>query len=670
MTKEEAKKEINRLSGLVAYHNKLYYQEGQPTIADYEYDQLLAKLIQLEDKYPDLRRRDSPTQVLGELPNKNFVTVYHQYPMLSLSNSYSPENIENFMQRIQKQLLHEPIEFFCELKFDGIAASLLYKQGKLDRVVTRGDGMKGDDITKNAQYMLNLPQLIQFSGLPIEFEVRGEILMPLAKFEALNQLRLADGEEPLANPRNATAGVLKTLKSHANFKNLLECHVYSLRSPHLALETQEAGIQLLAQWGFLVSETYKKCKNLAEVLAYINYWEHARKELLVGIDGVVIKVNSIGQQQKLGLTAKSPRWAIAHKYKPENLSTILEQVDFQVGRTGVITPVAHLKPILLAGTTVRKASLHNAKEIERLDLHLGDTVFVEKRGDIIPKVTGVDLTKRKSTHQPVKFIRACPACGTALVSRHTKEIYYCPNHKNCLPQIQGLLAHFVQRKAMNIQAIGKKTIELFTRQGLVRTAADLYQLRYPDICSLAGFQDLSTNNILRGIQQSKQRPFESVLFGLGIPYVGEVVATKLAKHFPDIVTLAQAHWADLVKIPDIGDEIASSLISYFQDPDNLQLIRRLQEAGLQLIRTMPSLGDTTPTLLGKNFVLSGTFDNFDREQLKELIKSKGGRILASISKKLHYLVIGHNPGPLKLHQAQALDIPTINEQAIMKMLEA
>jgi DNA ligase (NAD+) len=669
MTKKEAQKEIHRLSELVAYHNKLYYQYGRPEISDYEYDQLLAKLTQLEEKYPDLKLSHSPTQVLGDTTSKNFATVYHQYPMLSLANTYSADEVEQFVRRIQKQLPNESIEFFCELKFDGIAASLLYKQGKLDKVVTRGDGMKGDDITQNAQQITSLPRHPQAPGLPTEFEARGEIFMPLAHFEELNRLRLAHGEEPLANPRNATAGTLKTIKPSSGPKRLLDCYVYAFRSSQLELTTHEEGIQLLSQWGFPVSPTYKKCTSLEGVLDYINTWEHTKKELPVAIDGVVIKVNSIDQQKRLGLTAKSPRWAIAYKYKPENVATVLEQVSFQVGRTGVITPVAHLKPILLAGTVVKKASLHNTKEIERLGLHLGDTVFIEKGGDIIPKVTGVDLTKRKTGSQPVKFITHCPACGTALVSHYKQKLYYCPNTKGCRLQIQALLVHFVQRKAMDIQAIGKKTIELFIEKGLVHTPADLYQLRYSDIRGLEGFQDLSTKNILKGIQQSKQRSFEKLLFGLGIPHVGEVVAAKLVRHFPSIETLMHAQPADLVKIPDIGEEIATSITKYFQDSDHRALIERLREAGLQLKLTTPSSTQDNQPFIGKTFIISGTFENFEREQLKELIKRKGGKISSGITKQLNYLVIGQHPGRAKLDQAQMHNVSIIDEEAIIKMLK-
>jgi DNA ligase (NAD+) len=589
--------------------------------------------------------------------------------MLSLSNTYSAAEVSQFVNRTQKQLPGESIDFFCELKFDGVAVSLLYQGGVLDKVVTRGDGLKGDDITQNAKQIASIPQVVQASQIPSTFEARGEVFMPLAQFEELNQLRLAYGEEPLANPRNATAGTLKTIKPSAGPKRLLDCYIYAFRSTDLELPTHEAGIQLLAQWGFPISPTYKKCSTLQEVLDYIDGWEHAKKELAVAIDGIVIKVNRIDQQERLGLTAKSPRWAIAYKYKPENVATILEKVTYQIGRTGIITPVAHFKPTLLAGTTVRKASLHNDREINRLGLHLGDTVFIEKGGDIIPKVTGVDLSKRKTDSQLVVFIDHCPACGTALVSRYKQTLYYCPNTKGCSPQTQALLVHFVQRKAMDIEAIGKKTIALLVDKGLVRTPADLYQLRYSDIRALEGFKDLSTQNILRGIQQSKQRPFERLLFGLGIPHVGEVVAAKLVQHYPTIEALIQANADELKTIPDIGEEIAASLIAYFQDSGNLQVLESLKQSGLQLSRTVLPLPTTKQPLTDKYFVISGTFDQFEREELKDLIKGKGGTLLTAISGQVDYLVAGHNPGPAKLAKAQALAIPVINEETMLKMLE-
>lgn len=668
MTKKEAKKEIARLTALVQYHNKLYHQYARPEISDYEFDQLLAKLTQLENQFPEFGLEGSPTQLVGETLSKNFQTVYHQYPMLSLSNTYSEAEVRQFVQRIQKLLQGEPIEFFCELKFDGVAISLLYKKGALEGVVTRGDGVKGDDITRNAEQVKTIPRIVKAKDVPPEFEARGEAFMPRNKFEQLNQVRIAQGEEPLANPRNAAAGTLKTLRPNSGPKRSLDCYLYAFRSEAIDLSTHEAGIQLLEKWGFNISPTYKKCTTLEEILEYIDYWETEKKSLPVAIDGVVIKVNSINQQNRLGFTAKSPRWAIAYKYKPENVATILEKVAYQVGRTGVVTPVAHLKPTPLAGTTVKRASLHNAAEIERLGLHLGDTVFIEKGGDIIPKVTGVDTAKRKPDSKPVKFITHCPACSTTLVRQYEKALYYCPNTKACRPQTQAMLEHFVHRKAMDINAIGKKTIALLVEKGLIRTPADLYSLRYEDIYSLDGFKDLSTKNVLRGIEQSKQRPFEHVLFALGIRHVGEVAAEKIAQHCQDIDSLAKASAEELMVIPEVGEEIAQSITTYFQEPKNLQLIESLKKVGLRLSIAKTEAVPTRHPLAGKSLVISGTFQNFEREDLKSLIKSKGGKILSSVSNKLDYLVAGHKPGPAKLAKAQALGVQIINEETIIQMI--
>ena len=667
MTKKEAQREIARLTDLVRYHNKLYHQYAQPIISDYAFDQLLAKLAQLESQFPEYQRPDSPTQVIGEIPTKHFETAYHQYPMRSLSNTYSEAEVVQFVQRIEKQLPDESIDFFCELKFDGVAISLVYEHGVLKRVVTRGDGIKGDDITRTAQQIKTIPQVIQAQDIPQAFEARGEVCMPWDEFERLNQARMAHDEEPLANPRNAATGTLKTLKPGTGPPRTLDCYLYALRAEGMALDTHEEGIHLLERWGFNVSATYRKCKNTQEIFDYIHYWEGQKKNLPVGIDGVVIKVNQLAQQNRLGFTAKNPRWATAYKYKPEHLATVLEKIVYQVGRTGVITPVAQLQPILLAGTRVKRASLHNAGEIERLQLHLGDTVFIEKGGDIIPKVTGVDITQRKSHSKPAKFITHCPACGTALVRRYTKALYYCPNAQ-CPPQIQAMLEHFVHSKAMDIQAIGKKTIALWLEKGLVRTPADLYALRKEDIYALEGFKDLSTRNILQGIEQSKRQPFARVLFALGIRHVGAVVAEKIVQHYPAIDALAQASAETLMTIPEVGPEIAHSVVAYFQAPENLQLIEALKKTGLRLYTTRSAAAPTNQSLANKTFVISGTFENFGRETLKDWIESRGGKVLAGVSKKLDYLVAGYRPGPTKLAQAQAQGIQIMDEVAVTQMM--
>ncbi len=670
MNEQQAKQEITSLRAQIAHHNKLYYEEAQPEISDYAFDQLLAKLEALEQQFPSLSSADSATQTVGGTPSKNFTSVYHQHPMISLGNTYSPDGVKQFVERIEKQLpATTTIHFVCELKFDGIALSLLYKKGRLYKVITRGDGVKGDDITENAKHMIaNIPHVITGDNLPEEIEVRGEAIMSFSNFERLNQARATTGLEPLANPRNATAGILKTLKNQAAHHKVLDCYMYSLLLPGSELPSHEIHMKQLQTWGFPIYPTYQKCGNLANIMAYIHHWDTARATLPLPIDGVVIKVNDIAQQKQLGLTAKSPRWAIAYKYKPQNLATTLAHVDYQVGRTGVVTPVAHLKPILLAGTIVKRATLHNASEIQRLDLHLGDTVFIEKGGEIIPKITGVDLSQRKPNSQPVIFITHCPACGSTLVKKHHKDLYYCPNIEACPCQLQGLLQHFVHRKAMDIRSIGRKTITLLLAHKLVASPADLYTLRYEDIYNLEGFQARATQQILEGIEASKQQPYERVLFALGIRNVGEVMVQKITDHFPDITSLAEATLEGLMQVPGVGEEIAQSIINYFQDPGNRQLLAALEAAGLQFTRKLPKPRHTSYKLAGKHFLISGTFTTWGREELKALIKEKGGGIVTAVSRQLDYLVIGDQPGPAKVQQAQALGISTLNEKQIQQML--
>ena len=668
MTRQEAQKEIQHLTALVQYHNVLYHQKGQPEISDYEFDQLLENLTKLENQFPELRLPDSPTQQIGEKPTKNFVTVYHRYPMLSLSNTYSEAEIYKFVQRTQKLLQGAAMEFFCELKFDGIAVSLLYKAGALEQVITRGDGEKGDDITKNAQTIATLPKRIQAKGIPQEFEVRGEALMPRAYFEELNKARLVHGEDPLANPRNTAAGTLKMIDSKLVAQRLLDFYPYALKTEEIVLETHEEGIHLLEEWGFTTSPTYKKCSTIEEVIAYINYWEQNRNNLPVDIDGIVIKINAIEQQERLGYTTKSPRWAIAYKYKPENIATILEKVSYQVGRTGAVTPVAHLKPILLSGTTVKRASLYNANEITRLNLHLGDTVFVEKGGDIIPKITAIDTTQRKTGNKPIIFPAHCPACGTPLIQYEQEAIHYCPNEKECPPQLTGRIRHFVHRKAMHIDSVGRKTVDLLFDKGLLRTPADLYQLRYEDIYPLEGFKEMATKNLLQGIARSKRMPFERVFFALGIRHVGETVAEKLVHHFQHIDALIQATTEDITLVPEVGEKIAHSVKAYFQNADNLKLITALKHAGLRFNVATTTTTTEKKSVTGKNFVISGNFQRLERETLKTYIKRYGGKLLTTVSKNVDYLVAGNKAGSAKLAAAQVMDVPVLSEEEIIHMI--
>jgi len=670
MHKEEAKKEIERLRALIAHHNKLYFEEANPVISDYEYDQLVERLAHLEQQFPSLKQETSPTEKVGEAPSKNFPTVYHQYPMLSLSNTYSPSEVAKFVQRVEKHYPRELITYFCELKFDGIAISALYENGKLAKIVTRGDGEKGDDITQNANLITGIPETLSPDlTFPKQFEVRGEVFMSLAVFEALNQQRKKQGYPLLANPRNATAGALKTIKK-TGLQRQLSCYMYTLLAPHLALPTHEACIQWLIGHDFPVSPTYQKCHGFSEIIDYINYWEKAKTHLPIAIDGVVIKVNDKQQQKQLGATTKSPRWAIAYKYTPENLATILENVDYQVGRTGVITPVAQLQPILLAGTVVRRATLHNASEIERLQLHEGDTVFIEKGGEIIPKITGVDMSKRLPNSLPILFITNCPACGNSLIKKYEKGILYCPNVSGCPSQLQASLIHFVSRKAMDIRTIGPKTISLLLAKRLLHDAADLYALNYEDFKRLDGFQERATQHVLSGIAASKQRPFERVLFALGIRHVGEIVAEKLVAVYQDIDALMQASMAELMDIPCIGEEIANSIVLYFQIPEHRMLIIRLKNAGLQFTKNTTTENKIQPSKRFENkfFLISGTFQHFEREALKETIKVHGGRIATQVSKHLDFLVVGNKPGPAKLIQAEKLGIAIINENQFLKML--
>lgn len=670
MTRQEAQKEIQYLTTLVQYHNVLYHQKGWPEISDYAFDQLLEKLIRLENKFPDLRLPDSPTKKVAEKPIKNFVTVYHRYPMLSLSNTYSEEEIYQFAQRTQKLLQGASIEFFCELKFDGVAISLWYQNGTLERVVTRGDGEQGDDITKNARIIETLPKRIQVQGVPKMFEVRGEALMPRIHFDALNKARAVRGEEPLANPRNTTAGTLKIIDAALFAQRWLDFYPYALKTEEITPKTHEACIHLLEEWGFTTSPTYKKCGSIEEVMAYINYWKVHRKNLPVDIDGIVIKINNIEQQTYLGHTAKSPRWAIAYKYKPEKITTTLEKVSYQVGRTGAVTPVAHLRPILLAGTTVQRASLYNAAEVQRLNLYLGDTVFVEKGGDIIPKITAIDTTKRQYGSTPILFLTHCPACDTPLVQHEEEAIHYCPNGKTCPPQLKGRIKHFVHRKAMYIDTIGNKTVDLLFDKELLRTPADLYQLRYEDIYSLAGFKEVATKNLLQGIAQSKQMPFAKVLFALGIRHVGETVADKLSQHFKHIDALIQATTEDMNLVAEVGEKIAYSVKTYFQDTDNLKLVTALKNAGLQFNVAVAPTPPTKQPLANKTFVVSGNFQQLERTTLKTQIKRYGGTLFTAMSKNVDYLVVGERAGPTKLAAAQKMGIQILSEEQIINMLES
>ncbi|WP_420580611.1 NAD-dependent DNA ligase LigA [Reichenbachiella sp.] len=661
MSVEEAKKEIESLSEQINYHNQKYYQESVSEISDYDFDQLLNRLIQLEIEYPHLKKADSPSQRVGGTITKNFKTVAHKYPMLSLANTYSPEELKEFDARVSKGLEGEAYEYVCELKFDGVALSLTYENGALLRAVTRGDGAKGDNVTANAKTIRSIPLKLAGSGFPESFEVRGEVFMPNAVFAEINKQKEADGEELLANPRNTASGTLKMQDSSVVAARKLDCYLYSLMTDRNAVPTHFDAIESLSKWGFNVSPTYKKCKGIDEVLKYIAHWEEKRHELPVETDGIVIKVNSLKQQSDLGFTAKNPRWAIAYKYKAESATTRLNGVTYQVGRTGSVTPVAELEPVLLAGTTVKRASLHNANEIERLGVRIGDQVHVEKGGEIIPKITGVDLTLRPKDSEELQYIENCPECETPLVRYEGEANHYCPNIAGCPPQIKGRIEHFIHRKAMDIDSMGEQTIKVLFEKGLLNNISDLYDLKYEDLIDLEGFQDLSVKNLLKGIEESKLVPFEQVLFGMGIRFVGKTVAEKLAIHFKTMDGLMAADFESLIAVPEIGDRIAESLTQYFAKEENQALIQKLKLAGLNFEVDESQFETSSDVLGGKTFVISGVFEKYGRDELKGIIKDHGGKVVSAISGKLDYLLAGDKMGPAKLEKAQKLNINIISE---------
>lgn len=669
MTADQAKKEIAALTDKINHHNELYYQQSKTEISDREFDALLESLIALENQFPQFKLPDSPTQRVGGTITKNFPTVYHTYPMLSLGNTYSQQELEDFDARVAKGLDGDPYEYFCELKFDGVSISLTYENGVLVRGVTRGDGVRGDDVTTNVKTIRSIPLKINHKNLPSSFEVRGEVFLPRQVFEKLNREREDIGEEKYANARNTASGTIKMQDSAEVARRKLDCYAYYLLGENLGVKTHDEAIKELEHWKFNISPTYKKCKNIQEVLKYIEHWENKRLELPLETDGVVIKVNNIEQQQTLGFTAKSPRWAIAFKYKSESISTRLNDVTYQVGRTGAITPVAELEPVFLAGTTVKRASLHNADIIAKLDLHIGDYVFVEKGGEIIPKVTAVDIAKRTGKTKPITYITKCPECGTELIRTEGEAAHYCPNATGCPPQIKGRIEHFIQRKAMDIDSLGEQTIRQLFELGLLKTPADLYDLSKADLFKLEKVKEKSAQNMLDGIEQSKTVPFESVLFAIGIRYVGKTVAEKLARHFKNIDAIMAANFEQLLEAPEIGEKIAQSVIEFCRMPANKKEIERLKKAGLQFQVVEQEVVMDSENLGDKSFVISGTFAGYEREELKDVILKNGGRVLSSISGKLDYLLAGDNMGPAKKEKAEKLGVKIISEQDFEKLLK-
>lgn len=669
MNKQEAKKRVEKLRLELDKHNHNYYVLNKPVISDFEYDILMNDLLHLEKMFPEFADSGSPTQRVGDDTNKEFRQVAHKYPMLSLGNTYSEEELRDFDARVKKTI-GENFTYTCEFKFDGASISLTYIAGKLDRAITRGDGLSGDDVTANVKTIKSIPLQLTGSGFPEEFEIRGEIFMPHAGFNKINKEREKAGESLFANPRNAAAGTLKIQNSSLVAKRPLDCYLYYILGENIHGDSHYANLLKAKEWGFRISEHVGQCKNIDEVLTYIRSANEERKNLPFDIDGVVIKVDSLHHQKQLGYTAKTPRWAISYKFKAEQAETRLISIDFQVGRTGAITPVANLEPVFLAGTTVKRATLHNADQIELHDLRIGDYVLVEKGGEIIPKIVGANKEKRLPGSSPLIYIDKCPECSTLLVRNEGEAAHYCPNDDGCPPQIKGKISHFIGRKAMNIDGLGEETVDLLFNQGLINTVADLYDLKKEQLIPLERMGDKSAENIIAGIESSRQVPFHRVLFAIGIRYVGETVAKKLAGHFKNIDALAKATCEELVEVEEIGERIAESVIQYFGVEKHRQIIEKLRLAGVQLKVENTARGLVSQKLQGLSYVISGTFNKYSRDELKELIEKHGGKNTGSISAKTNYLLAGENMGPAKLEKATKLKVPVITEEDFLRMIEA
>lgn len=659
---------IDQLREELHLHNYKYYVLNDPVISDQEFDKLMRELQDLEARHPEHYDQNSPSVRVGSDINKNFIQVEHKYPMLSLGNTYSEAEVTEFYERVRKSL-NEEFEICCELKFDGTSISLTYEDGKLVRAVTRGDGVKGDDVTDNVKTIRSIPLVLHGHDYPAQFEIRGEILMPWESFENLNRERELREEPLFANPRNAASGTLKSQNSAVVAARKLDAYLYYLLGENLPHDGHYENLQEAAHWGFKISGHMKKARTLQEIFDYIKYWDVERKNLPVATDGIVLKVNSIRQQRNLGYTAKSPRWAIAYKFQAEQALTKLLKVTYQVGRTGAVTPVANLEPVQLSGTVVKRASLHNADIIASLDLHIGDNVYVEKGGEIIPKITGVDVASRPANSEKVVFITHCPECGSPLVRYEDEAAYYCTNETACPPQIKGKIEHFISRKAMNIEGLGPETVDQFYQEGLIRDVADLYTLNAADICRLDRMGEKSADNIIQGIERSKDVPYERVLFALGIRFVGETVAKKIAKAFHSIDQLASATLDDLIHVDEIGEKIAQSIRLYFANEKNQELIARLRKAGLRLEAGEEDQTGQTDKLSGKSIVISGVFAHHSRDEYKNLIEKNGGKNVGSISKKTSFILAGENMGPSKLEKAQKLGIPLMNEDDFLALLE-
>ncbi len=663
----EIKQKIENLRTELREHNYNYYVLDNATISDFEFDMKLKELQALEAKHPEFYDTSSPTLRVGGTITKNFETVVHEHRMYSLDNSYSKEDLEDWEKRIQKILGDAQVEFTCELKYDGASISITYENGLLVRGLTRGDGFQGDDVTSNIKTIRSVP--LQLKGdYPPKFDIRGEIVLPFEGFAKMNQERIENGEDPYMNPRNTASGSLKLQDSALVAERPLDCLLYSIVGVNLGIESQFQMLEKARSWGFKVPKAATLCKTTDEVLEFIEYWDKHRHELPYETDGVVIKVNSIQHQEELGYTSKSPRWAMAYKFKAEQVSTVLNEITYQVGRTGAITPVANLKPVLLAGTTVKRASLHNADQIEKLDIREGDTVFVEKGGEIIPKIVGVDFTKRPIHSQPTQYIDHCPECNTPLERSEGDAKHYCPNEYGCPPQITGRIQHYISRKAMDIEGLGGETVELLFKEGLIENYADLYLLTKEQLIPLERMAEKSAENLVKGVAESVKIPFERVLFALGIRFVGETVAKKLARAYKNIDGLMMATAEELMSVDEIGQRIAESVVSFFRNGINIEIISRLREYGVQFEVSADKLENQTDILKGQTFVVSGVFENLGRDELKKLIEDNGGKVGSSISSKTSYLVAGDRMGPSKRTKAESLGVPIISEADFLNML--
>jgi DNA ligase (NAD+) len=681
VTTEKARIRIKELTNQINQHNFNYYVVSKPAISDFDFDMLLEELISIENDFPELTEPDSPSKRVGGEVTKEFRQVIHKYPMLSLGNTYSEEEVKDFTERVRK-LIGDDVEYVCELKFDGVAIGLTYHKGLLVQAVTRGDGVQGDDVTTNVKTIHNIPIRLHGSGFPEDFEIRGEIIMPRASFDKINRARREENEELFANPRNSASGSLKLLDSKEVAKRRLDCYLYYLPGGEISFQTHYESLINAKGWGFQISGYIARCKTIQEIFDFIANMNAARDELPFDIDGIVLKVNSLKHQQELGFTAKSPRWAIAYKFKAERVSTRLLSIDYQVGRTGAITPVANLQAVQLAGTIVKRATLHNADIISNLDVRIGDTVYVEKGGEIIPKIVGIDLNQRSPLSMPVEFSKSCPECGTPLIRSEGESAHYCPNETGCPPQIKGKLEHFISRRAMNIDSLGEGKIELLFDKGLITNIADLYDLQYENLLGLEkvypesegkkerkiSFREKTVQNILQGIESSKQVGFERVLYALGIRYVGETVAKKLAVHFGSIDAVINAKHEELTEAEEIGEKIAQSIIVFFSNPENIKIIDRLKNKGVQFETKGRNENLKSGKLKGLTFVVSGVFDTLSRDEIKKTIEDHSGKNVGSLSGKTSYLLAGENMGPEKQKKAESLGIPIITEDDFLKLL--